>query len=179
MTLIQVINPNTSRAMTAAIGRAAREAAGSGVSVYMVQPDAGPEAIESHYEAALAVPGLLALVSAGAADGRVIACFGACRGAHASGLPVLGLESPGALEVVARECARVCARVCDADGCDVIVLGCAGMSPMAGPLSEALGIPVVDGVTAAVRIVGSLVALGLRTSARGEYAMLPSRHVVG
>jgi allantoin racemase len=232
MTLIQVINPNTSRAMTSAIGRAAREAAGPGVTVRTVQPDSGPEAIESHYDAALAVPGVLSLVSAGGADGQVIACFGdpgldaarelsrgpvvgiaeaamhvatflgrsfsvvttlsrtvghtldlvyrygferACRGVHASGLPVLGLESPGALEVVARECAR--AR--DADDCDVIVLGCAGMSAMAGPLAQELGVPVVDGVSAAVRIVGSLVALGLRTSTRGEYAMLTSRHAVG
>jgi allantoin racemase len=232
MTLIQVINPNTSRAMTALIGAAAREAAGPGVTVRAVQPDDGPEAIESHYDAALAVPGVLSLVSAGVADGHVIACFGdpgldaarelsrgpvvgiaeaamhvatflgrsfsvvttlprtvghthdlvhrygferACRGVHACGVPPLGLDSPESGKILAEECAR--AR--DADDCDVIVLGCAGMSAMAGPLTSSLGLPVVDGVTAAARIVGSLVELGLRTSTHGEYAPLRSGHDAG
>ncbi len=77
--LLQVINPNTTASMTELIGRSARAAAGPGTSVVAVNPDMGPASIESHYDEALAVPGLLVQVRAGeaaGADGHVIACFG-------------------------------------------------------------------------------------------------------
>ena len=51
-----------------------------------------------------------------------------------------------------------------------MVLGCAGMVDMARALSEELGAPVVEGVTAAVKIVEGLAALGVTTSKRGGYA---------
>src|ERR1700744_221905 len=90
MTLIWVINPNTSRAMTSAIGRTApggggpggrtaRELAGPAVRIAAVTSAMGPASIESHYDEALAVPGLLAAVRDGeiaGAAGHVIACFG-------------------------------------------------------------------------------------------------------
>jgi allantoin racemase len=44
------------------------------------------------------------------------------------------------------------------------------MAEMCGPISAELGVPVVDGVTAATLTVQSLVAMGLATSKRGEYA---------
>lgn len=77
--LIRVINPNTSAAMTALIGESARAAAGPGVLVEAVNPAMGPASIESHYDEALSVPGLLAEIAAGeaqGADGYVVACFG-------------------------------------------------------------------------------------------------------
>jgi allantoin racemase len=235
MTLIQVINPNTSRAMTSAIGRTARGVAGPGVRVLAVTSTMGPASIESHYDEALAVPGLLAAVRDGelaGADGHVIACFGdpglaaareiatgpvvgiaeaamhmatylgrsfsvvttlsrtvghtldlvraygfahACAGVHACDIPVLDLESSDARASIAKACAA--AR--DADGCDVIVLGCAGMTDLAAAISGELGIPVVDGVAAAVKTVESLVALGLRTSKRDEYSTPPAKPVSG
>ena len=235
MTLIQVINPNTSRAMTAAIGRTAREVAGPGVRVSAVTSAMGPASVESHYDEALAVPGLLAAVrdgERGGADGHVIACFGdpglaaareiaagpvvgiaeaamhlatylgrsfsvvttlsrtvghtldlvrgygfarACAGVHACEVPVLDLASADARAAVAKACAA--AR--DADRCDVIVLGCAGMTDLAAVISAELGVPVVDGVAAAVKTVESLVALGLRTAKRGEYATPPAKPVSG
>ena len=235
MTLIQVINPNTSRAMTAGIARTAREAAGPGCTVLTVTSPMGPASIESHYDEALAVPGVLAAVRSGersGADGHVIACFGdpglaaareaadgpvvgiaeaamhtatflgrsfsvvttlsrttgqardlarsygfgaACAGVHACGIPVLAIDSPPARAAVAKACAA--AR--DADRCDVIVLGCAGMSGLAAELTAELGLPVVDGVAAAVATVSALVALGLRTSKRDEYARPPAKPVLG
>jgi allantoin racemase len=72
--LIKVINPNTSRRMTETIGRSARAVAGQGVEVLAVTAPMGPASIESHYDEALAVPGLLAETVD--ADGYVIACFG-------------------------------------------------------------------------------------------------------
>ena len=61
-------------------------------------------------------------------------------------------------------------RALDEDGCESIVLGCAGMVDMARSLSEELAVPVVEGVTAAVKIVEGLATLGIGTSKRGGYA---------
>jgi allantoin racemase len=77
--LIKVINPNTTAAMTALIDRTARGVAHRGTTISTVSPAMGPASIESHYDEALAVPGVLAEVAAGEADGAdgyVIACFG-------------------------------------------------------------------------------------------------------
>jgi allantoin racemase len=102
--------------------------------------------------------------------------FGAaCAGVHACDIPVLDLDSPSARASIAKAC--VAAR--DADGCDVVVLGCAGMTDLAAALAGELGIPVVDGVAAAVKTVESLVALGLRTSKRDEYATPAGKPVTG
>ncbi|CAN5854263.1 hypothetical protein BH11PSE8_BH11PSE8_39830 [soil metagenome] len=76
---IKVINPNTSRSMTEKIGECARAVVGPGTSIVAVNPAMGPVSIESHYDEALAVPGLLAEVASGerdGIDGYVIACFG-------------------------------------------------------------------------------------------------------
>src|SRR5690606_40360212 len=58
----------------------AAAAAGPGTTVRAVTPSMGPASIESHYDEALAVPGLLAEIARaeqeGSADGYVIACFG-------------------------------------------------------------------------------------------------------
>lgn len=55
-------------------------------------------------------------------------------------------------------------------GAEVICLGCAGMAGRAGQLSQQLGAPVVDGVSAAVGQAESLVRQGLRTSRVGTFA---------
>jgi allantoin racemase len=77
---ILVINPNTTAAMTATIEACASAAASPGTTVTAVTPAMGPVSIESHYDEALAVPGLLAEIARaeeeGSADGYVIACFG-------------------------------------------------------------------------------------------------------
>jgi len=76
---ILVVNPNTTGSMTALIGECARAVVGPGVLVEAVNPASGPVSIESHYDEALAVPGLLREIAAGEAegyDGFVVACFG-------------------------------------------------------------------------------------------------------
>ncbi|WP_281189871.1 aspartate/glutamate racemase family protein [Millisia brevis] len=76
---IRVINPNTSASMTDLIERCARGVVAAGTSVDAVNPSMGPASIESHYDEALAVPGLLEEIRRGDADGvqgYVIACFG-------------------------------------------------------------------------------------------------------
>ena len=76
---IRVINPNTSASMTAVIATAARTGVSDPGIVEALTSPMGPASIESHFEEALAVPGLLALVDEGeqaGVDGYVIACFG-------------------------------------------------------------------------------------------------------
>lgn len=77
--LIKVVNPNTTWSMTEQIGSCARAAAGTGTLVQAVSPEMGPASIESHYDEALSVPGLLEEIAKGetdGVDGYVVACFG-------------------------------------------------------------------------------------------------------
>jgi allantoin racemase len=72
---------------------------------------------------------------------------------------------------------EACRVALDRDGSDAIVLGCAGMADLCAVISAELGVPVVDGVAAATLMVQSLVTLGLRTGARGEFATpLPKKY---
>ena len=97
MIRIWVVNPNTTDSMTAQIGRAAMAVAGPGTEVTAVTSAAGPPSIESHYDEAMSVPGLLDAIGRGeaaGADGYVIACFGdpgldAAR--EIAGGPVIGI----------------------------------------------------------------------------------------
>jgi allantoin racemase len=185
---------------------------------------------------ALAVPGLLAQITAGevtGADGHVIACFGDpgldaarevargpvagiaeagmraatylgrsfgvvttlqrttgrawelagrygvreyCRTVRAVEIPVLALETdPAARSRIAAECEDVVAT----EGCDAIVLGCAGMADLAAELTARVGVPVIDGVAAAVATVEGLARLGLTTGKRGEFAPPPPKPYTG
>ena len=79
MTRIWVVNPNTTEAMTAAIERCARAVVAPGTTVTGVTSEYGPPSIESHYDEAMSVPGLLRAIEQGerqGVDGYVIACFG-------------------------------------------------------------------------------------------------------
>lgn len=89
-----------------------------------------------------------------------------CR-VRAAGVPVLALEDP-ASEAVRRVEAEIARAI--GDGAECIVLGCAGMADLAADLTARLGVPVIDGVAAATRLVEALVGLGLRTSKVGGYA---------
>jgi allantoin racemase len=79
VTRIWLINPNTTAAMTAKIEDCARVVTGAETSVTGITSDMGPESIESHYDEALSVPGVLRAIERGerdGVDGYVIACFG-------------------------------------------------------------------------------------------------------
>ncbi|HYP92385.1 MAG TPA: aspartate/glutamate racemase family protein [Mycobacterium sp.] len=57
-----------------------------------------------------------------------------------------------------------------ADHAEAVVLGCAGLADLVGPLSDTLGVPVIDGVAAGVGIAVGLVAMGLNTSRANTFA---------
>lgn len=56
------------------------------------------------------------------------------------------------------------------DHAEAIVLGCAGLQPLVEPLSATLGVPVIEGVAAGVKLVEALLSLRLRTSKRGAWS---------
>lgn len=224
---VLVINPNTTKSMTATIADAANRIAGRDTEIVAVTSSMGPVSIEGYYDEVFAVPGLLLELAKApqlGADAAIIACFddtgldaaraladipvlGICEAAvsatafiaqkftvvttmersrlplehlvhrygmssrcnvRAADIPVLSLEDPGSN---ARERLReeIALAIRD-DRAEAIVLGCAGMADLAAELREKFGVPVVDGVAAAVKQAESLVAMGLSTAKRGAYA---------
>ena len=98
-----------------------------------------------------------------------------CRGVRTAEVPVLALEEPGsgALGRLREEIGRAVAE----DRCEAIVLGCAGMADLNAALAAEFGLPVIDGVAAAVKLVEAVVGLGLGTSKALGYAPpLPKRY---
>lgn len=89
-----------------------------------------------------------------------------CRKVRAAEIPVLDLEHDPdcSLKKIIEECQRAKAE----DGIGAIVLGCGGMADLTETISRAVGLPVVEGVTSAVKLAESLVHLGLQTSKHGD-----------
>lgn len=91
-----------------------------------------------------------------------------CRRVRAIDLPVLALEAEPARAQALLAGAIRAAR--DEDGAEVVVLGCAGMAELCEWLTAETGVPVIDGVTAAVKQAEAMVGMGYRTSKLGAYA---------
>ncbi len=100
-----------------------------------------------------------------------------CASVRASGLGVLELEQePGrAVEAIAGQAAAAVSE----DRAEVIVLGCGGMAGLADAVRDRAGVPVVDGVPAAVTVAESLVRLGLRTSKVRTFAPPRAKRIDG
>ena len=222
-----VVNPNTTKSMTATIADAAERVRNPATEIRAITSSMGPVSIEGYYDEAFAVPGLLIELAKGereGADAAIIACFddtgldaaralvdmpviGICEAAvsaaafiaqrftvvttmersrqplehlvyrygmahrcnvRAADIPVLSLEDPtsNAKQRLREEIALALSQ----DRAEAIVLGCAGMADLVDQLREEFGVPVVDGVAAAVKQAEMLVALGLSTAKRGAYA---------
>jgi allantoin racemase len=98
-----------------------------------------------------------------------------CSGVRATGLSVLQLEEDPATAVAA--IVEQAKRAVTDDGAEVLVLGCGGMAGLDDAVRQATGVPVVDGVAAAVVLAEGLVRQGLTTSKVGAYAT-PRRKTV-
>jgi len=226
-TRLLLINPNTTKTMTATAADAAERVKNDATDIIAVTSSMGPVSIEGYYDEAFAVPGLLVELSKGeksGADAAIIACFddtgldaaralanipviGICEAALASmafiaqrftivttmersrlpleglvhrygmagrckvraaDIPVLSLEDP---QSNARERLRSeIAAALREDKAEAIVLGCAGMADLVDQLRMEFGVPIVDGVAAAVKQAEGLVAMGLSTAKNGAYA---------
>jgi allantoin racemase len=231
---IMIVNPTTTQAFAAKNLAAGRRVAAAGSEILSSTVRSGPQSIESHYDEALSVVGILETVRQGEAegiDGYVVACFGdpgvfaarevakgpvigiaeaafhvasiistrfsvvttlartkiicehllqihgfehQCRRVRASGLEVLALEETG--PAACTDIVEECRRAVQEDEAGAIVLGCAGMADLADHIQQVIGVPVVEGVAAATKIVEGIVALGLGTSKVGDFAYpLPKR----
>ncbi|MCD8537083.1 MAG: aspartate/glutamate racemase family protein [Burkholderiaceae bacterium] len=94
-----------------------------------------------------------------------------CVSVRASDIPVLELEH-GKPDALARIEAEI-QKAIEIDRAEAIVLGCAGMTDLAGGLAKKYQMPVLDGVACAVALVESMARVGLRTSRHGGYAPPP------
>jgi allantoin racemase len=100
-----------------------------------------------------------------------------CRGIHGTDIAVLELDDP-ASGAYARILSSA-RHALDHDRSGAIVLGCAGMADLCQRLQAELGVPVIDGVAAAVKFAEALVGIGLGTSKRGDYATPPAKSYAG
>ncbi|MGX1959836.1 allantoin racemase [Serratia proteamaculans] len=100
-----------------------------------------------------------------------------CAALHAIDLPVLALEDGSGL--AQQKVREHCIQAKQQDGSGAIVLGCGGMADLARELTQELGIPVIDGVSAAVKMIESLHALGLNTSKHGDLAFPQAKPLSG
>jgi len=91
-----------------------------------------------------------------------------CRRVRSVNLPVLALEEypQEAQQRLLHEIRRAIAE----DGAEAVILGCAGMAELCGALQRDTGIPVIDGVSAAVRLAEALAGGGYLTAKTGAYA---------
>lgn len=92
-----------------------------------------------------------------------------CTSVRCVDIPVLELETLGD-EVLVERIAEQALQARDQEGAGAIVLGCGGMADLPARVSERVGLPVIDGVAAAVKLAQVLVELGLGTSKHGDLA---------
>jgi allantoin racemase len=233
---ILVVNPNTTRSMTLAIGESARRYARNSTEIVAIEPDWGPEAIEGFMEGFLSAAAVIerlatydgqydAVVMAGYGEpGREglrelltvpifditessahIACllghrYGVattldraipqieeslrnaglierCAGIRATGLGVLEIDADaGKTRAALLEQAQ---RLITEDGAEVICLGCGGMASLDKDLETELGVPVIDGVVAAVKLAEACHDYGVRTSKVRSFAPPRKKEILG
>jgi len=100
-----------------------------------------------------------------------------CASIRPTGMAVLELESSSD-EKVRQRILDEARRALEEDGAEVICLGCAGMVGLDKELEAELGVPVIDGVVSAVKLMEALVGYGVGTSKRRAYAPLDGKELV-
>ena len=100
-----------------------------------------------------------------------------CASVLATGLGTLDVDRDpdGAMRVIV----EVARQAVERDHAEVICLGCAGMAGLEEAIIGELGVPVVDGVGAGVRLAEAVVGLGLKTSKRWTYAYPEPKQISG
>jgi allantoin racemase len=100
-----------------------------------------------------------------------------CASIRASGMSTLEVDAdPHAAVRGIVAAARIAVQ---RDHAEAICLGCAGMAGLEQAITAELGVPVVDGIGAAVRLAEALVGLGLATSKVCTYAPPGPKHIAG
>lgn len=100
-----------------------------------------------------------------------------CASVRASGMSTAEVEAdPAAAQVAIVAEAR---KSVSLDFAEVICLGCGGMAGLAEAITAELGVPVIDGVAAAVALAQAVVGLGLSTSKSCSYAPPTGNAITG
>ncbi|MGK7908739.1 MAG: aspartate/glutamate racemase family protein [Synechococcus sp.] len=231
---IKVINGNTFAEMTAGLDATAQQVRFPNTEIVTTHPRCGPESIQSYYDEALAIPGIVEeiLLSRDEFDGFAIACWGdpgleaareltlkpvvgiaeasmyvanmlaarwgvvttghrvrtkieetvyktgfghRCVSIRTTGLSVKETETAKEATLLALE--KTGRLAISEDGAEALCLGCAGMSGLDTELQDRLGVPVIDSVAAAVKMVESLIWLGKRNSKARTFAF-PEKKIV-
>ena len=109
-----------------------------------------------------------------------VSAYGAekfCRSIRSTGLSVLdfGQDPERGLEALALEGEKAVRE----DGAECILLGCAGFVDFAQDLERRLGVPVLEGVTPAVKLAEALVDMGLGTSKASTWGWPEKKQFLG
>jgi allantoin racemase len=226
---ILVINPNTSLAMTEDIKRSAERHKLPDTELTFMNPEEGPEVIETFLDESLSAVGTLKIISAEREhfDGFVIACGddpGLLAAREITIKPVVGIgQSPMLIApLLGRKFSILSPRQVDRprgedqaakyrltdlmasaipcsmnplevqknrqeslerlvelgrnaieeDGAEVLILCGAAFAGMYHELSEKLGVPVLEGISCAVKLAELLIDLSLHTTRVGQYLPL-------
>ena len=113
--------------------------------------------IQAWYREVVQANGLTSRLASIRALDRPLASIGAVQDDHAQALR------------------RLCERAVDEDGAEVIILAGAPLAGLARALRGELPVPVVDGVSSAVRHAETLVALQPGKASRGSFAPPPAK----
>jgi allantoin racemase len=100
-----------------------------------------------------------------------------CASVRSCGLSTAEVDAdpPAAVAAILAEAERAVRE----DRAEVICLGCGGMAGLEEAITGRLGVPVVDGVAAGVRLAEAVAGMGLRTSKVCTYAAPPDRPIPG
>src|SRR5919109_60935 len=85
-----------------------------------------------------------------------------CASVRTTSLAVLDIEQDP--DAARREIAVEGRRAVEEDGAEALCLGCAGMGPLDKGVESEVGVPVIDGVAAAVKMLEGLTDYGMATS---------------
>lgn len=108
---------------------------------------------------------------------RLAGLWERCTSVRANGMSTSEVDAdPGAATQSIVDQARLAVEV---DRAEVICLGCAGMAGLEEAITAALGVPVIDGVAAAVKLAEAAVGLGMKTSKISTYARPDAKKIIG
>jgi allantoin racemase len=100
-----------------------------------------------------------------------------CASIRTTPLSVLDCERDPA--AAGREIVKAAGLAIEEDGAEAICLGCAGMGPLDKAVESEVGVPVLDGVACAVKLVEGLLDYGLATSRVAAYKEPEPKEIVG
>jgi allantoin racemase len=100
-----------------------------------------------------------------------------CASIRTTPLSVLDCERDP--DAAGREIVKASRLAVEEDGAEAICLGCAGMGPLDKAVEAQVGVPVLDGVACAIKLVEGLLDYGLTTSRVAAYKEPEPKEIVG